>query len=184
MLLNFIRKLFNKPAANAVEVENKINYQEATQSMAEPTPINEKLYEHFSKLSTHHGQLPSHLYHGGAHKPGLPVKGTLWLSNNHAEANRYANFGCSNIPNLEPIVFKTQPRRALKLLSFPGNHVDILKGIYGGAWSHSQLHKDIVQIYNAGKIDFDGFYRPRTNEYFIINVEENLDFIGEQCIKG
>ena len=44
MLLNFIRKLFNKPAANAVEVENKINYQEATQSMAEPTPINEKLY--------------------------------------------------------------------------------------------------------------------------------------------
>ncbi|MDN3384404.1 hypothetical protein QL995_17360 [Pseudoalteromonas sp. APC 3358] len=179
MLLNFIRKLFNKPAANTVQVENKINYQEETSSIAEPVPFNEKLYEHFSKLSMHDGQLPLHLYHGGAHKPGLPVKGTLWLSDNYDEAYSYANFGSSYIRDLEPIVFKAQPKKNLKLLSFPGNHVEILKEIYGGAWSHSQLHKDIVQIYNVGKIDFDGFYRPCTNEYFIINVEENLGFIEE-----
>ncbi|MBB1419533.1 hypothetical protein H5187_19980 [Pseudoalteromonas sp. SG44-1] len=182
MLLKLLKELFENRPTDGEHVE-EINSKEEVLSLPEPIRINERLYEHFSMLTMHDGQLPLYLYHGGAHKPGKPVKGTLWLSDNHLDAKRYANFGCSNIPNHEPIVFKTEPSTTLKMLSFPGNHVEILFKIYGRAWSHSEFHKDLVQIQNAGKIDFDGFYRPKTHEYFVLNVEDSLHFLEEHRIK-
>ena len=110
-------------------------------------------------------------------RPGAAVKGSLWMHDNRANASPYKDWGKPNDVALVPVVLEAEPVKPLGLIEFVGNHVEILQTVYEGAWSHATFHKDFIQLVERGMLQCDGFYRPRTDEYFILKVEDNLKFI-------
>ena len=138
--------------------------------------MNQRLLSHFQGLSVKTYQVEK-LFSGGAFFLNRPVTGGLWMHDNYNDANYYAKWGKPSDPQLKCVVLETEPVKHLNLIEFLGNHVSILQSIYQGAWTHIQFHRDLDDIHKSGLIEFDGFFRPRSDEYRILNVEKNLIFI-------
>lgn len=184
-MINWIKSLFvvsetnsNAPEAdyNDVAESNILNHD----ANAEHVEVNQSILDYFKGLTLKEYR-PDFLYHGGEHDPSIPVKGALWfyLEKDMHIAESYMNWGSSGNPKLKKTLLKAKPVKTLKLLEFPGNHVEILKNIYGKPWNHAQLAKDVTTIGEPNILGIDGFYRPRTDEYFIINVQDNLIFTSK-----
>lgn len=146
----------------------------------EASRLHQGLLEHFNGLILKEHR-PNLLYHGGFHDPSVSVQGALWLHNENDKksAERYKYWG-DETPPLKRVLLGAKPVKTLMLLEFSGNHIEILRQIYGRAWSHNEFAKDVAAIGASDVMSFDGLYRPLTGEYFIINVQDNLEFVSKE----
>lgn len=174
---NWINKLmgFNDTSLNFHEESAEI-----VDEHSKVTVLHQGLLDHFKGLSIKEYR-PNLLYHGGFHNPKVAVQGALWfhVEEDKKHAERYKFWG-NETPTLKRVLLCAKPVKTLKLLEFPGNHIEILRQVYGRAWGHAEFAKDATAIGAPDVIGFDGLYRPLTNEYFIINVQDNLEFISKE----
>ncbi|MPY24460.1 hypothetical protein [Shewanella sp. YLB-07] len=185
-MIKWIKGLFGVSEANsnvldaslkAVGEHSSLNHAHNAE-ITEITEINQSLLEYFRDLTIKEHR-PNIIYHGGHHDPSVSVEGALWfhLEKDKNIAESYMNWGDSENPKLKKTLLIAEPIKTLKLLEFPGNHVEILRQIYRKPWNHAQLAKDVTAIGDPSVLGFDGFFRPRSDEYFVINVQDNLKFI-------
>ena len=121
-------------------------------------------------------------HHGGFYKQGHTFSGTSWFAKGRRYAAGFAVWGAEAAATRGQVghLVEFEAEIDFSLLEVPGNHVERLFEVYGCAWDHGTLAKDIGSYISKANPSAIGVIISGLDDHLILDFEHVLTKVSQE----